>query len=241
MNDRQPRSSTPRGRAVVTGASRGIGRAVATRLVHDGWSVTACGRDLERLEELAASAGCDTAAFDTGDIAGVQAAVDVLASSGATPDLLVLSAGVFELCPVHETSAELLDRQLDANLRGPFHLIRALLPAMLNRGTGLVVNIGSVSGRKAFPGNGAYSASKFGLRGLHEVLIEELRGTGVRATLVEPGAVDTPIWDALDPDGRDDLPNRSQMLRPEDVAEAVAFLAGLPHHVSVPLLQIERA
>ncbi|NNM31660.1 MAG: SDR family oxidoreductase [Gemmatimonadetes bacterium] len=241
MSDSRSRLGLQPGRAVVTGASRGIGRAVSTRLVEDGWSVTACGRDTERLGELAASTGCDTAAFDTSDLSSVQAAAQAQLSSGETPDLLVLSAGVFGLCPLHETPAELLDQQLDANLRGPFHVIRAFLPAMLARGAGLVVNIGSVSGRRAFPANGAYSASKFGLRGLHEVLVEEVRGTGVRASLVEPGAVDTSIWDPINPDERDDLPSRAQMLRPGDVAGAVSFLAGLPGHVSVPLLQIERA
>ena len=225
----------------MTGASRGIGRAIAVRLVEDGWAVTACGRDEKRLEELSEVTGCDTAAFDTSDGPRVDAAAEALLKSGMIPDLLVLSAGVFDLSPVHETTAELLERQLDGNLRGPFHVIRAFLSAMLDRGRGLVVNIGSVSGRKAFPGNGAYSASKFGLRGLHEVLIEELRGTGVRASLVEPAAVDTAIWDPLNPDERDDLPSRAHMLRPDDVAGAVAFLAALPGHVSVPLLQIERA
>ena len=227
--------------AVVTGASRGIGRAVAVRLVENGWTVTACGRDEGRLGELAASTGCRTVAFDTSDGEAVRAAADGAASSGGVPDLLVLSAGVFDLCPVHETTAELLDRQLEANLRGPFRVLRAFLPAMLERGRGLVVNIGSVAGRRAFPGNGAYAASKFGLRGLHEVLVEEIRGTGVRASLVEPGAVDTEIWDPLQPDERENLPSRAEMLRPEDVAGAVSFLAGLPGHVTVPLLQIEHA
>ena len=96
-------------------------------------------------------------------------------------------------------------------------------------------------GWRAFPENSAYSASKFGLRGFHDVLVEELRGTGVRACLLEPGAVDTPIWDPLDPDAAPHLPNRDRMLRPEDVARAAGFVAGLPDEVAVPLLRIERA
>ena len=104
-----------------------------------------------------------------------------------------------------------------------------------------VVNVGSVAGRKAFPQNGAYSASKFGLRGLHEVLLEELRGTGVRASLIEPAACDTPLWDPLDPDQDPYLPSRSAMLRPEDVADAVLFLATRPDDVQIPLLSIEHS
>jgi NADP-dependent 3-hydroxy acid dehydrogenase YdfG len=97
-----------------------------------------------------------------------------------------------------------------------------------------------VAGRKAFPGNAAYSASKFGVRGFHEVLLEELRGTGVRATLVEPAATDTPIWDPMDPDADPNLPPREAMLRPEDVAEAVSFVVTRPEGVQIPFLPIER-
>jgi NADP-dependent 3-hydroxy acid dehydrogenase YdfG len=112
---------------------------------------------------------------------------------------------------------------------------------MLVRRGGLIVNVGSVAGRKAFPGNAAYSASKFGLRGFHEVLLEEVRGTGVRATLVEPAATDTPLWDPLDPDSDPGLPDRAAMLSPDDVAEAVLFVATRPESVRIPFLSIERA
>ncbi|MDH3424228.1 MAG: SDR family NAD(P)-dependent oxidoreductase, partial [Gemmatimonadota bacterium] len=115
-----------------------------------------------------------------------------------------------------------------------------VLPGMLERGSGTVVSIGSVAGRKAFPGNAAYSASKYGLRGLHEVLVEELRGTGVRATLVEPAATDTELWDPLDPEQNPELPSRTDMLRPEDVADAVLFAVTRPEGVIVPVLQVER-
>jgi NADP-dependent 3-hydroxy acid dehydrogenase YdfG len=126
------------------------------------------------------------------------------------------------------------------NLRAPFLVIRGLLPSMLARGSGLIINVGSVAGRKAFPGNAAYSASKFGLRGLHGVLVEETRGTGVRATLVEPTATDTALWDSLDPDTNDGLPNRADMLAAEDVANVIAFAATRPDGVVLPVLQVER-
>ena len=132
------------------------------------------------------------------------------------------------------------DRIVGVNLRGTFLLYRTLLPALLERDAGDLVTIGSVAGRKAFPANGAYSASKFGQRGLHEVLVEELRGTGVRATLVEPAATDTALWDPLDPDTNPDLPGREAMLHPEDVAGAVLFALTRAPHVRIPLLQIER-
>src|SRR5690606_11757039 len=114
---------------------------------------------------------------------------------GGAPDILENAAGSFLLAPIAETSTDDFLEQLAVNLGGPFYLIRAFLPDMLVRRAGHIVNIGSISGRVSMAGNGAYGASKFGLRGLHQVLAEEVRGTGVRATLIEPAATDTPLWD----------------------------------------------
>jgi NAD(P)-dependent dehydrogenase (short-subunit alcohol dehydrogenase family) len=178
---------------------------------------------------------------DLTDEAEVWTALDALTERlGGAPWGVVNSAGSFAVAPLAETSVETFDRQVGVNLRGTFLVVRALLPHLLRQGSGHVVNIGSVAGRRAFPGNAAYSAAKFGVRGLHEVMVEELRGTGVRATLVEPAATDTPIWDPLDPDGDPQLPDRSQMLRPVEVARAVTFVLTRPEGVSIPLLQIER-
>jgi NADP-dependent 3-hydroxy acid dehydrogenase YdfG len=148
---------------------------------------------------------------------------------------------VFAIASAAEETVAAFDAAVAVNLRAPFLVNRAVLPSMLQRGSGLIVNIGSVAGRKALRGNTAYSASKFGLRGYHAVLLEELRGTGVRATLLEPSATDTPLWDPLDPDSNPELPSRSAMLAAEDVAAAVMFLATRPETVRIPLLQIERA
>ena len=111
---------------------------------------------------------------------------------------------------------------------------------MLERGRGTIVNVGSVASRKAFPGNAAYSASKFGLRGFHEVLLEEIRGTGVTASLVEPAATDTPLWDPLDPDADPALPDRAQMLTADDVAQAILFVVTRADGVAIPSMQVER-
>lgn len=227
--------------ALVTGATRGIGEAVSRALAAAGARVVAVGRDRHRLRAVAEAVGGRSLNLDLTDAGAVEAGMAALLAEGPPPDILVNSAGVFDLAPLASTPVEVLDRNLSVNLRGSFLAIRALLPAMLARGSGLIVNVGSVSGRRAFPENGAYAASKFGLRGMHEVLLEELRGTGVRASLVEPGAVDTPIWDPMDPDRDPGLPARAAMLRAEDVAQAVVFLATRPAHVTVPLLQIERA
>lgn len=228
--------------ALVTGASRGIGRAVAEELTGSGARVFALGRSEDALQDLARRTGAEPLVVDLSDDVAIWDVADRLGDIlGGPPDVLVNAAGVFDVAPIHQETVAHLDLELSLNLRAPFLLVRALLPSMLERGSGLVINVGSVAGRKTFPGNGAYSAAKFGLRGFHEVLLEELRGTGVRASLLEPAATDTSVWDALDPDTDPALPSRADMLRPEDVAGAVSFLVSRPDHVRIPLLQIERA
>jgi NADP-dependent 3-hydroxy acid dehydrogenase YdfG len=112
---------------------------------------------------------------------------------------------------------------------------------MLTRRSGHIITVGSVAGRQAFPHNGAYAASKFGVRGLHAVLDAEIRGTGVRATLVEPAATDTTLWDAVDAERHGPLPPRTAMLPPAAVADAVAFAVLQPAEVDVRNILLERA
>lgn len=235
-------SEALRGRtALVTGATRGIGRAVAGRFAEAGASLFLLARGEEELRGMERDVGGTAVPADVRDAVGLWDALDgVVETAGGPPDVVVNAAGVFDIAAVAETTVEIFDRNVAVNLRGSFLVIRALLPAMLERGSGHLVSIGSVAGRRAFPGNGAYGASKWGLRGLHGSLLEELRGSGVTATLIEPAATDTSIWDPLDPDGRDDLPDRAGMLRPEDVAEAVLFAVTRPPGVRVPHLSIER-
>ena len=227
--------------ALVTGASRGIGRRVAEALAEEGVRVWGLARSAEALADLARAHGTEVLVADLADDAATWSVLDQMTDSiGAAPDLVVNAAGVFGIASCADETVMSLDAHLAVNLRGPFLVTRALLPSMLERGSGLIVNIGSVAGRKAFPGNAAYSASKFGLRGFHEVLLEELRDTGVRASLIEPAATDTPLWDPLDPDSDPGLPDRAAMLSASDVAEAVLFVASRPDGVRIPLLQVER-
>jgi NADP-dependent 3-hydroxy acid dehydrogenase YdfG len=227
--------------ALVTGASRGIGRAVAEALADEGVSVWAMARSEDALAELARETGAQPIVADLVDDTATWLALDQMTDTlGAVPDIVVNAAGVFGIEVCAEETVRSFDEHLAVNLRGPFLVTRALLPGMLERRSGLIIHIGSVAGRKAFPGNSAYSASKFGLRGLHQVLLEELRDTGVRASLIEPAATDTPLWDPLDPDSDPELPDRSSMLSAADVTEAVLFVASRPDGVCIPLLQVER-
>jgi NAD(P)-dependent dehydrogenase (short-subunit alcohol dehydrogenase family) len=220
---------------VVSGASRGIGLAVADELRAAGAHVVRLARSLVDAEaERRTDVRCDVG--DPDSVA--RMARRVLDAHGA-PDVVVNAAGVFLVKPLVETTPEEFRGQLDGNLVGPFLVLRAFLPAMVQRGRGLVVTIGSVADHVAFAGNAAYGASKTGLRGLHAVLQKELRKSGVRATLISPGPVDTAIWDPVDPDAKPGFTPRSRMLRPEDVAEAVLFVVTRRDEVEIPDLLIE--
>jgi NAD(P)-dependent dehydrogenase (short-subunit alcohol dehydrogenase family) len=221
--------------AVVSGASRGIGLAIAEELQAAGAHVVRLARSLADADaERRTDLRCDVTR--SADVERVAAAV--LASRGA-PDILVNNAGAFLVKDLAATTAEEFAAQLDANLVAPFLMLRAFVPAMVERGRGLIVNVGSVADHTAYRGNAAYGAAKSGLRALHAVLVKELGTSGVRATLISPGPVDTAIWDPVDPDSRPGFLKRARMLRPEDVAEAVLFVATRRDEVRVPELHIE--
>jgi NADP-dependent 3-hydroxy acid dehydrogenase YdfG len=225
--------------AVVTGASSGIGQAVAEALVRAGARTVLVARSEDRLRELAARLG-DAAVVCAADVAREEGVARVVEAAGA-PDIVVHAAGAFELAPLARTSTDAFDRLLAVNLRAAFLLVQAYVPGMLERRSGDVVFIGSIAGRHAFPANGAYSASKFGLRGMHAVLAAELRGTGVRTCLVEPAATDTPLWNAIDRAENPGLPEPASMLSPAAVAGAVVHAVTRPRDVVLPNILVERA
>jgi len=220
--------------AVVTGASRGIGSAIAAALEAAGARVVRTSRSVlpaREAERLAVR--CDIA-----DPAQVSALAQTTREAFGVPDLVINGAGSFLLRPFEATTAEDLTGQLTGNLVGPFNLALAFLPAMRERGRGRLIMLGSIADHRAFPENAAYSAAKYGLRGLHEVLREEYRGSGVLCTLVSPGPTDTPAWDPYDPDRREGFVPRARMLQPEDVAEAVVWVATRPPHVDIEWVRL---
>ena len=225
---------------LVTGASRGIGRAIAIALAGAGARVTLVARGIEALQDLAREIGpnATVAACDVSDAFAVAKLGAALQARNAAPDVLVNNAGLFPLSPLDAMDPYQFEQTIQSNLIAPFYVLRALLPAMKAKRAGDVITIGSVADRTIFPGNGAYSASKYGQRAMHEVLRQELRGSGVRATLVSPSATDTPIWDAIDPDNQPGFPKRATMLRPDDVAEAVLWAVTRPAHVNVDEVRI---
>lgn len=220
--------------AVVTGASRGIGAATADLLAREGARVVRLARSLE---EQRAGEALDVRC-DVTDAAQVTVAADLVQAEWGAPDILVNNAGAFHLAPFEETSTADFDAQVAANLRGPWLVARAFVPRMRAGRGGLVVTVGSVADHVGFPGNAAYAAAKYGVRGLHETLLAEYRASGLRFTLVSPGPTDTAAWDAVDPDSRPGFTPRARMLRPEDVAAAVVFAATRPPHVQLDWLRL---
>jgi NADP-dependent 3-hydroxy acid dehydrogenase YdfG len=228
--------------AVVTGGSRGIGRAIARALVDGGCRTIIIARDARILEEAARETGAEPVAGDVADPAQAERIIDeVVLRLAGPPAFLVNAAGAFSLSPIAETPVAVFDAALATNVRAPFSLIHALLPAMIERGSGHIVTIGSIAGRQPFAGNAAYAAGKFAIRGLHGVLDAELRGTGVRTTLVEPAATDTGLWDAIDHEKNPGLPERSAMLRPEAVADAVLFALSRAPDVAIRNIILEHS
>jgi NAD(P)-dependent dehydrogenase (short-subunit alcohol dehydrogenase family) len=220
--------------ALVTGASRGIGLAVADELRAAGAHVVRLARSLsDGSGERETTLRCDVT--DPADV--IRATGRVVAELGA-PHVVVNNAGVFFSKPLAETSPDEFTQSLATNLTGPFLVARALVPAMVERASGHLVTIGSSSDHLAYPGGTAYAASKYGVRGMHEVIAVELAGTGVRTTLISPGAVDTDLWDPIDPDSKPGFRKRAHMMRPEDVAEAVLFAVTRPDRLSVTELRM---
>jgi len=220
--------------ALVTGASRGIGLAVAIALRARGIHVVRLARSLkaERAERRT-DIPCDVTRPED-----VDRAVTTVERDLGVPDVLVNNAGIFFIRPLADTTLEDFTRTLATNLTAPFLLARRIVPKMAERGSGHLVTIGSISDYIGFSGSTAYAASKFGLRGMHEVIRQETSKTGVRTTLVSPGPVDTDIWDAVDPDSKPGFTKRKDMMRAEDVAAAVVYAVSQPEHVTVTEIRL---
>jgi len=220
--------------ALVTGASRGIGLAVSDELRAAGAHVVRLARSLhdasgDRLTDVQ----CDVTRPD--DVArAVGRVIDEL----GVPDIVVNNAGIFMIKPLMETTPADFTATLATNLTGPYLVARALVPRMVERGRGHLVTIGSISDYIGFPGSTAYAASKFGLRGMHEVIRAETAKSGVRTTLISPGPVDTDIWDAVRPDEKPGFTKRKDMMRVEDVAEAVLFAVTRPERVAITEIRL---
>lgn len=223
---------------VVTGATEGIGRAIAVALGRSGARVAICARTAKTVDatvaELVAS-GCDAIGqvCDVADEAAVAAFAAFVGRERGDASVVVNNAGIGKFAPLRELSLADWDRTMAVNVRSLFLVTRAFLPA-LERTKGAVVNIASLAGKNGLEGGTAYSASKHAVLGFSKSLMLETRKQGMRVIAVCPGSVDTPF---MDKQSRM-RPNRDRVLRAEDVAQAVVAALSLPDHAMMSELDI---
>jgi 3-oxoacyl-[acyl-carrier protein] reductase len=226
--------------ALVTGAGRGIGREIALAYAREGSRVALVARSADELSAVASeieALGPQALALP-GDVTDQAFATDAIQQTQVElgpVDILVNNAGVFLERPVLETPLEEFDRVMDVNFRAPLRWMREAARGMIDRGQGLLLSISSQAGRRPYPGQGAYCASKHALMGLVRVLAWELREHGVRVSAISPGGVDTDLLA-----GAHEYADKSAYMQPEDIAEAAIYLATLPPRAAVDEIVIRR-
>jgi NADP-dependent 3-hydroxy acid dehydrogenase YdfG len=224
--------------AVVTGAGRGIGRAVAGALARAGAAVALAARSAVEIEAVAreiGQAGGRALAIPT-DVRQ-EPAVEALArrvlAEWGRVDVLVNAAGLASFAPVTDSKLDDWDQMLAVNLRGAVLCCRAVLPAMIAQGRGTIISVGSIVTSRTLTGSAAYTASKYGLLGFSRVLAEEMRPHRVRVGVLSAGATDTPLWDTMP-----GAPARARMLRADQVAEAALLMASLDPNATLEELTL---
>jgi NADP-dependent 3-hydroxy acid dehydrogenase YdfG len=229
--------------AVVTGGGSGVGKATAALFLKEGARVVIAGRDAAKLkavaDELSAGDRLRTVPTDVTKAEQCRALIASATLAFGRVDILVNNAGTnIKARTMRELTPETWDLMVRTNLDGAFYCTNAVLPQMFERKDGVIVNVVSVAGKRANPlGGAAYVAAKFGMGGLGLVLAAEEKDSGVRVSNVYPGEIDTPILEVRPKPVTDE--QRAVILKPEDVAEAVLFVAALPPRVSVPELVIK--
>jgi 3-hydroxy acid dehydrogenase / malonic semialdehyde reductase len=229
----------------VTGASAGFGDAIARRFVAEGARVIAVARSADKLEKLAAELGDAVlpVVLDVSDPEAVKTAVGALAGNWREVDVLVNNAGLAKgLEPAHKADLQDWDEMIATNVRGLAHVTRALLPGMVERGRGHVINLGSIAGTYPYPGGNVYGATKAFVHQFSLNLRSDLHGTGVRVTNVEPGMVGGTDFSKVRFDGdqakADKVYEGTTPLTPDDVAESVYWAASQPKHVNINVIEL---
>jgi NADP-dependent 3-hydroxy acid dehydrogenase YdfG len=207
---------------LVTGGSRGIGRAIALRFAREGARVAVCARSSDQLDavvaEIDAAGGQGLAVqMDITDVNGAESSIFRACDFFEGPiDVLVNNAGIFGVHPFEDLNMELWQRYLDVNLTGAYVITLEAMGSLRESERGHIFNVSSTAGQQGFAGSVAYCATKYGLRGFGDALREELADTGIRVSTIYPGTTDTTIFDGVPGEW-----DRSAMNQPEDVAEVI--------------------
>jgi 3-hydroxy acid dehydrogenase/malonic semialdehyde reductase len=231
--------------ALITGATSGFGEATARRFARDGHRVIVTGRRRDRLDRLTRELGtgiCLPLVFDVTDREACLKAVDDLPPAFAKLDVLVNNAGgALGLDAAQAANLDDWDTMVEVNIKGLLHMARAVLPGMIERGTGLIVNLGSVAGTYPYPGGNVYGATKAFVHQFSLNLRADVVGTGVRVTSLEPGLAETEF--ALvrfkgDKEKAGKTYAGTKPMTAEDIAEMIWWLATLPPHINVNVLEV---
>ncbi|MBN3264159.1 bifunctional NADP-dependent 3-hydroxy acid dehydrogenase/3-hydroxypropionate dehydrogenase YdfG [Pectobacterium brasiliense] len=229
----------------VTGATAGFGESITRKFISAGHKVIATGRRQERLDALKAELGdaLYPLKLDVRDRQAIEQAVAALPAEWRTIDVLVNNAGLaLGLEPAHKASVDDWENMIDTNNKGLVFMTRALLPAMVERNIGHVINIGSTAGNWPYAGGNVYGASKAFVQQFSLGLRADLSGTGIRVTNIEPGLVGGTEFSAVRFKGNDDKVSKTYdnttPLTADDVSEAVFWVATLPAHVNINTLEM---
>jgi 3-hydroxy acid dehydrogenase/malonic semialdehyde reductase len=235
-------------RVLITGATSGFGEACARRFASAGANLILWARRRDRLEALKSDlesrhgVSVRIDAVDVRDREAVLALGDVLSAAGEAPDVLVNNAGLASgLDTLQEGDFDDWDRMIDTNVKGLLNVSRAILPAMVERNSGHIINIGSVAGRVVYPKGNVYNATKFAVRALNEAMNIDLLGTNIRVGSIDPGAAETEFSDVRfhgDKERAKSVYKGFEPLSAEDVADAVWYVVNAPEHVNITDLVI---
>ena len=226
--------------ALITGGGRGIGRATCVAFAKEGYNIVAVAQTQANVEEtcrLCAETGVETLAL-TGDVSDEASVADFMAAADGRfgqIDVLVNCAGVLVIAPLAETSVADFDRLMDVNFRGTLLCIKAVLPQMMARKSGTIINVASNSGTKPIVNQSAYCASKYAVVGLSRTLSLEMRDYNVRVSAICPGGVATDMTLSGRPDWSPEM-----LMGPEDVAEMAVYLAGMSPRAAVDEVVMRR-
>ncbi len=227
--------------ALITGATSGIGRATATLFAANGIKLILCGRRQARLEALQSDLGNQTEVhilnFDVRDREAVFAAIGSLPKSFASIDILINNAGnAHGLDPIEQGSLDDWDAMLDINVKGLLYVSKAILPKMVERGSGHIINIGSTAGKEVYPKGNVYCASKHAVDAINQGMRIDLNPYGIRVGAVNPGLVETEFSNVRfkgDEARAHGVYQGFEPLRPEDIADIVYFVVTRPYHVNI--------
>jgi len=231
--------------AFITGATSGFGRACAEIFAEKGWDLVLCGRREERLQELQnqlTEVAVHTVVCDVRKREQVENMVKTLPESHSNIDLLVNNAGLaLGMKPAQDADLDDWENMVDTNIKGLLYVTRALLPAMVSRGKGDIINIGSIAGSWPYPGGNAYGATKAFVKQFSNNLRADLHGTGIRVSNVEPGLAESEFSVVRfhgDKEKADAVYEGTEPLTPVDIAEIVYWLADRPSHVNVNRIEV---